>query len=115
MPGQREFRGPLPEKHVGRRRSFDAGLGTRWPYLGIHVILHVMTKATAVRESVQRYRQRMQRAGFRLIQLWVPDTRAEGFAEECRRQSRAAARNKRAEDEVTTWIEANETPEGWTR
>lgn len=56
----------------------------------------------------------MQRAGFRLVQLWVPDTRARGFAEECRRQSRVAARNKRAENEAMTWIEAREDAEGWT-
>jgi hypothetical protein len=56
----------------------------------------------------------MRHAGFRLIQLWVPDTRAQGFAEECRRQSLVAARNKRAESEVMTWIEAHEDAEGWT-
>jgi hypothetical protein len=67
-----------------------------------------------VRKKVQRYRERMRQAGFRLVQLWVPDTRARGFAEECRRQSRAAARNKRAERQVMTWIEANEDVEGWT-
>lgn len=73
-----------------------------------------MSKASAGRESVQRYRQRMRQAGFRLIQLWVPDTRARGFAEECRRQSRVAAKNKRAENEVLTWIEAQEDAKGWT-
>jgi len=56
----------------------------------------------------------MRRAGFRLIQLWVPDTRARGFAEECRRQSRAAARNKRAETDAMTWIERNEDTTGWS-
>jgi len=73
-----------------------------------------MGKASAVRKSVQRYRERMRQAGFRLVQLWVPNTRAQGFAEECQRQSRAAARNKRAESEVMTWIEAHEDAEGWT-
>ena len=73
-----------------------------------------MSKASAVRRSVQRYRQRMRQAGFRLIQMWVPDTRAQGFAQECRRQSLAAARSKRAESEVMTWIEAHEDAEGWT-
>ena len=73
-----------------------------------------MGKASAVRKNVQRYRERMREAGFRLVQLWVPNTRAQGFAEECRRQSRAAARNKRAESEVMTWIEAHEDAEGWT-
>ena len=71
-------------------------------------------KATAIRKSVQRYRERMRHAGFRLVQLWLPDTRAHGFAEECRRQSRASARNKRAENKVLTWIAANENAEGWT-
>jgi hypothetical protein len=73
-----------------------------------------MKKASAARQSVQRYRQRMRQAGLRLVQLWVPDTRTRGFAEECRRQSRAAARNKRAEREVMTWMEAHEDAEGWT-
>jgi hypothetical protein len=73
-----------------------------------------MSKASAGRESVQRYRQRMRQAGFRLVQLWVPDTRARGFAEECRQQSRAAAKNKRVESDVLTWIEAQEDAEGWT-
>ena len=73
-----------------------------------------MAEPHAVRQSVQRYRERMRRAGFRLVQLWVPDTRAHGFAEECRRQSRAAARSKRAENDVMMWIEANEDTQGWT-
>ena len=73
-----------------------------------------MAKMTAMRQNVQRYRDRMRRAGFRLVQLWVPDTRARGFAEECRRQSRAAARNKRAENEALTWIEANQDTAGWS-
>ena len=73
-----------------------------------------MKKSAVLRRSVQLYRERMRRAGFRLVQLWVPDTRARGFAEECRRQSRAAARKKRAGNEVMTWIEANEDVEGWT-
>ncbi|MBI4420937.1 MAG: DUF3018 family protein [Gemmatimonadetes bacterium] len=52
--------------------------------------------------------------GFRLIQLWVPDTRARGFAEECRRQSRVAAGRRRAERDVIDWIETSEDTEGWT-
>ena len=73
-----------------------------------------MPKATAARKSVERYRERMRRSGLRLVQLWIPDTRARGFAEECRRQSRAAAKNKRAEGEVLQWIAANHDDEGWT-
>lgn len=73
-----------------------------------------MGKKAAVRESVQRYRDRMRRAGFRLVQLWVPDTRADGFVQECRRQSRVAARNKRHEQQIMDWIETTEDTAGWT-
>lgn len=73
-----------------------------------------MSRRMAVRKSVQRYRERMRDAGFRLVQMWIPDTRARGFAEECRRQSRAAAKNKRAESEVLQWIATNHDDEGWT-
>jgi hypothetical protein len=71
-----------------------------------------MSKSMAVRKSVQRYRERMRAAGFRLVQMWIPDTRARGFAEECRRQSRAAAKNKRAESDVLQWIATNHDHEG---
>lgn len=81
---------------------------------GCHVILHVMTTAAAGRKNVQRYRDKMRSAGLRLIQRWVPDTRARGFAAECRRQSVAAGKNRRAENQVMRWIEANEDTEGWT-
>ena len=39
-------------------------------------------------ERVERRRSKPQAAGLRPIQIWVPDTRAPGFPEECRRQSR---------------------------
>ncbi|HUK41383.1 MAG TPA: antitoxin MazE family protein [Candidatus Acidoferrales bacterium] len=64
--------------------------------------------------SVQRYRARMRRAGLRLVQLWVPDTRARGFAEECRRQSRAAKKRRRDEEEALTWLDETRDTEGWT-
>jgi hypothetical protein len=74
-----------------------------------------MATASSGRKSVQRYRAKMRRAGFRLVQLWVPDTRSRGFARECRRQSLAAARNKPLEGDVMEWIEANQDTEGWTK
>ena len=53
-------------------------------------------------QSAQR--QAMRRAGMRLIQIWVPDTRAPGFAEECARQSRVI-RDSAAEKEMMDFIE----------
>lgn len=73
-----------------------------------------MTDRNSVRESVQKYRNRMRNAGFRLVQMWVPDTRAEGFAEECRRQSDEAARHQDVEHDVMDWVESNADSEGWT-
>jgi Protein of unknown function (DUF3018) len=42
-------------------------------------------------ERVRRWRDKMRASGLRPVQLWVPDTRAAGFADECRRQSLAIA------------------------
>jgi hypothetical protein len=38
-------------------------------------------------ERVQKHRKALRASGLRPIQIWVPDTRRPGFAEECRRQS----------------------------
>lgn len=46
-----------------------------------------------LKEKQHRYRRRLRRKGLRPVQIWVPDTRAEGFVGECRRQARLAARS----------------------
>ena len=76
--------------------------------------MHVMAKDPSNAQSVQRYRERMRRAGLRLVQLWIPDTRARGFAEECRRQSLVAAANERLERDTLDWIDATRDTEDWT-
>lgn len=73
-----------------------------------------MPKDEAGARSAQRYRNRMRRAGLRLVQLWVPDTRAGGFAEECRRQSEQAAKHRRLEKDVLTWIDHTRDTDAWT-
>ena len=65
-------------------------------------------------DPVRRYRERMRRSGLRLVQFWVPDIHAPGFAGECRRQSRAAAANERAEHEIMTWLEETQDTDAWT-
>lgn len=52
------------------------------------------------------YRQKLRRAGLRPIQIWVPDTRAPGFAEEIARQSRVLAASE-GDKEVLDWMEDN--------
>jgi len=64
-------------------------------------------------ERVKRYRDGLRAAGLRPVQIWVPDTRRPGFAEECRRQSRLL-RDDPHEREILDWIEAVADTEGWT-
>ena len=67
---------------------------------------------TPVRGRVAAHRAELRRRGLRPIQIWVPDTRAPGFAEEARRQSRLIAAEADF-DEVMTFLEANSAwPEG---
>jgi hypothetical protein len=73
-----------------------------------------MAKESSTARSVQRYRKKMQRAGLRLVQLWIPDTKAPGFAEECRRQSRVASKRRGAEKQVLTWLDETRDTQGWT-
>lgn len=46
-----------------------------------------MTNPLSTGERVARRRTKLRARGLRPVQLWVPDTSAPGFAEECRRQS----------------------------
>lgn len=55
-------------------------------------------------ERVRAHRQSLRAAGLRPIQIWVPDTRRSGFAEECARQSRAV-RESKSESELLDFIE----------
>lgn len=57
-------------------------------------------------ERVQRHRDEMRAAGLRLIQIWVPDTRREGFASECRRQSERAAIADQGDDSMNMFMDA---------
>jgi hypothetical protein len=46
---------------------------------------------------VTREHNKMRAAGPRPVQIWVPDTRAPGFAAECRRQCELIAAAERAD------------------
>lgn len=74
-----------------------------------------MTNTRTSAERVRRRRDKLRAAGLRPVQIWVPDTRAAGFGEECARQARlireAETPESRTEDE--TWFEASDKT-GWT-
>jgi len=57
-----------------------------------------------INKRVAKHRNRLREQGLRPIQIWVPDTRAPGFAEEAHRQSAlAAATDTAAEDQA--WVD----------
>ena len=58
-------------------------------------------------QRVQRRRDKLRAAGLRPVQIWVPDTRAPGFAEECRRQCLLLAQAENLDRDVDAWVEAN--------
>jgi len=47
--------------------------------------------AKAVSERVQKRRDALRANGLRPVQMWLPDTRRSGFAQECVRQARKVA------------------------
>lgn len=68
--------------------------------------------ATSTSERVQKHRDALRAAGLRPVQIWVPDTRRAGFAEECRRQSRLLQGDAHEQDTME-WLEAAGDREGW--
>jgi hypothetical protein len=67
----------------------------------------------SVAKRVQKHREALRAMGLRPLQIWVPDTRRKGFAQECRRQSQLIARDSH-EQEVMDWIETVSESDGWT-
>ncbi len=66
-------------------------------------------------ERVQKYREGLRRAGLRPVQIWVPDTRAPGFAPECQHQCRLVATSDRADAQMQRLMDdALADVDGWT-
>jgi hypothetical protein len=66
-----------------------------------------------VSERVQKHRDALRAAGFRPVQIWVPDVRRPGFAAECQRQS-LLLQGDPTEAETLQWIEAATDTAGWS-
>ena len=67
---------------------------------------------STTQERVNKHRAALRAAGLRPVQIWVPDTRHAGFAEECRRQS-LALRGDAYEQETLDWLAAAADSVGW--
>lgn len=59
-----------------------------------------------VSERVQKRRDALRAAGLRPVQIWVPDTRQPGFAEECQRQARVVAAADAVDRELDAFMDA---------
>ena len=68
--------------------------------------------STSTSARVQKHRVSLREAGLRPLQIWVPDTRAAGFADECRRQSMLLQSDDH-DRETTDWLEDAADREGW--
>jgi len=71
------------------------------------------TAKSRTRAKVKAHRARLRAQGLRPIQIWVPDTRAPGFAEEARRQCRLANASPHAKDDQDfvdsiSWLNTDE-------
>lgn len=68
-----------------------------------------------VNSRVQKYRDNLRHAGLRPIQIWIPDTRAPGFAEECRRQSKLVSIAEESDEGLDEFIDMafNDVLDGW--
>ncbi|PJI45582.1 MAG: hypothetical protein CTR54_06480 [Rhizobium sp.] len=62
--------------------------------------------ATSVNKRVEKRRQALRAMGLRPVQIWLPDTRRPGFAEECRRQSLAVAHSDRVDHDLQVLLDA---------
>jgi len=67
---------------------------------------------TSISARVRKHREALREAGLRPVQIWVPDTRRAGFAEECRRQS-LLLQGDAQERETADWLEAAADRDGW--
>ncbi len=65
-----------------------------------------MANAGTGAERVQRRRDKLRAAGLRPVQIWVPDTRAPGFAAECARQCALLALPSNRDPQDEAWLDA---------
>ncbi len=65
-----------------------------------------MAPASTSAQRVEKRRAALRAQGLRPIQIWVPDTRAFGFAEECARQAVVVDAANRADPELMQFMDA---------
>ena len=59
---------------------------------------------SAVASRVEKHRASLRHKGLKPVQIWVPDVRSKGFAEECKRQA-MLVKCSEGEQEINAFIE----------
>ncbi len=65
-----------------------------------------MAPPATTAQRVEKRRAALRAQGLRPIQIWVPDTRAPGFAEECARQAAIVDAANREDAELMDFADA---------
>ena len=76
----------------------------------------IRSVTTPIAQRVHKHRLGLRAAGLRPVQIWVPDTRRAGFADECRRQSLSLAADAAAmadEAALHALLEQVADTDGW--
>ena len=67
---------------------------------------------SAIATRVQKHRSNLRHRGLKPVQIWVPDVRNQGFAEECKRQA-MLVKNSQGDQEINDLIEGTADFGGW--
>ncbi len=70
------------------------------------------TMRTAVTDRVRKHRDALRAAGFKPVQIWVPDTRLESFRRKCERECLSLVGDAQ-EAETLAWMAEVADTDGW--
>jgi hypothetical protein len=116
-------------KRKNRRPAATARAKTSTRKASKRTVTHVtQAQPKSSRDKVSAHRARMRKRGFRLVQMWLPDTRTKEFAEQAHKDSLAIAKSETEADDqafidsVSWWnspeaaaLEKLEPPGPWWR
>ena len=67
---------------------------------------------SAIASRVEKHRTNLRHKGLKPVQIWVPDVRSKGFAQECKRQA-MLVKNAECDKEINDFIENAAVLRGW--
>ena len=76
------------------------------------IVLSEALMKSAVASRVEKHRASLRHKGLKPVQIWVPDVRSKGFAEECKRQA-MLVKCSEGEQEINAFIENAADLRGW--